>query len=165
MLEHQTSIDHFVASARAYCALIERAAALTTHQFAEEGALALADLYGHALRLPSVEPCSQEYERQAIFLPHSVGSVLAELSISEGDNEYTFDSVNSVMIADDLNDIYAELLRNLHVYDEGTDCSRRDAVWEWKFGFETHWREHLMHALYALDRILREDMLPLEPGT
>jgi hypothetical protein len=41
----------------------------------------------------------------------------------------------------------------------------RDAVWEWKFSFEVHWRKHLMHALYSLDRILREDLLSQEPGT
>jgi hypothetical protein len=50
-------------------------------------------------------------------------------------------------LADDLSDIYLDLLEGAELWA----ASRQDeAVWEWRFGFETHWGEHVTGALRAI---------------
>lgn len=165
-LVYQQAIDHFVSSARVYCSIIEQAPQLAPHQLAEQCALALADLYRHALRLPAVEPCDEAYSSPMLTVPIAAQSALAGLGMVPRDSEddYGFDGLHSILLSDDLSDIYLELMRGITTYDEGTDCAGRDAVWEWKVSFDLHWREHLVHALYMLDRILREHILPGELG-
>jgi hypothetical protein len=123
------------------------------HQLAQQIALALADLYSHA--------------PERVELPSAIQLALARLSILPPENgtesEYMGDTLNSVLLTDDLSDIYRDLKSALAFYESSDECAKLNAVWEWKLGFETHWREHLVHALYILDRVLRETVLPEEP--
>jgi hypothetical protein len=48
---------------------------------------------------------------------------------------------------DDLSDIYRDLIEGLHLYDDGKVV---EAVWEWRFGFESHWGAHLTGAQRAI---------------
>lgn len=164
--EQQQIIDSFVAGAREYCGIIERAAYLAQNQLAEQCAIALADLYSHALKLPEVEPCDVRYQSESVQIPFNSQHALASLALQprEHDPEHMADTLNNLLLTDDLSDIYIELKRGLRAYHSGDGCAMSDAVWEWKFSFETHWREHLVHALYVLDRALRENVLPEEPG-
>jgi len=50
-------------------------------------------------------------------------------------------------VADDLADIYRDLKNGLSLYEDG--CIP-EAVWEWKFSFNTHWGRHVVSALHAL---------------
>lgn len=165
-LERQAAIDNFVSSAHAYCSIIERAPQVAPYQLAEQCAFALATLYSHTLRLPAVEPCDETHEAATVIISPTVQSALAGLGRlpHEDDDELVADALNNSLLADDLSDIYIELMRGLSIYNTGTRCAARDAIWEWKFSFEVHWREHLVHALYMLDHILREHVLPEEPG-
>jgi hypothetical protein len=166
-VEHRDVVSNFVASVRTYCVTVEHATDLLPHQLAQQIAIALADLYSHALQLPDIEPCEEYIQPERVELPSAIQSALARLSILPPENgtesEYMGDTLNSVLLTDDLGDIYRDLKSALSPYDSGNDCAQSNAVWEWKFSFETHWREHLVHALYTLDRLLRQNMLPEEP--
>jgi hypothetical protein len=51
--------------------------------------------------------------------------------------------------SDDLLDVYWDLQRGLAAFDSGRAS---EAVWIWRFGFETHWGDHAVDALRALHR-------------
>jgi hypothetical protein len=50
-------------------------------------------------------------------------------------------------LADDLSDIYCDLKRGEDYWASGEFDA---AVWEWQFGFESHWSEHTTGALRAI---------------
>jgi hypothetical protein len=50
-------------------------------------------------------------------------------------------------LADDLADIYRDLRAGLRKWQRGESG---EALWEWRFGFQTHWGEHLTGALRAI---------------
>jgi hypothetical protein len=50
-------------------------------------------------------------------------------------------------LADDLSDTYLELGRGFELWNAGR---HEEAVWEWRFGFERHWSEHVTGALRAI---------------
>ncbi|MFE7505205.1 DUF5063 domain-containing protein [Promicromonospora sp. NPDC057488] len=45
-------------------------------------------------------------------------------------------------------DIWRDLRSGLDWLDSGADPA--DVLWDWRFGFETHWGRHATHALHAL---------------
>lgn len=56
------------------------------------------------------------------------------------------------MISDDIVDIYIDLSHGALVADQH---SLDDAIWEWRFSFETHWGRHASEVLSALYRLYR----------
>ncbi len=50
-------------------------------------------------------------------------------------------------LADDLVEMYRDLAVGLHLHDAGFVD---DALWQWGFGFQTHWGEHASSAIRAL---------------
>jgi len=50
-------------------------------------------------------------------------------------------------LADDLADIYRDIKAGLWLYDQG---HVKEALWEWRQSFQTHWGRHATGALYAL---------------
>ena len=56
------------------------------------------------------------------------------------------------MISDDIVDIYIDLSHGALVEDR---YSLTDAIWEWRFSFETHWGRHASEAFSALYRLYR----------
>ena len=161
-VDHSEAVSKFIVSARAYCAIVEQAAGVAPHLLAEEFAIALADLYSHALRLPELAPCEESTLIERGEVPPAVQQALARLGFSSSENTAEDEYLNSLSLTDDLADIYGELKGALDFYESSDSCVQANAVWEIKFGFEVHWREHLVHALYVLDRVLRENTLPEE---
>lgn len=53
-------------------------------------------------------------------------------------------------ISDDLADIWRDLRADLTEIDSGKATSITDAVWHWRFSFETHWAQHAAGAIVAL---------------
>ena len=56
-------------------------------------------------------------------------------------------------LADDLADIWRDLVRGLRALNQDRPKYEGAVWWEWRFGFETHWGVHAVDALYALHRI------------
>jgi hypothetical protein len=61
--------------------------------------------------------------------------------------EPTSEQEVTASLADDLADIYRDLLRGCRKWARG-ECSA--AHWEWRFGLESHWGEHATGALRAI---------------
>ena len=57
------------------------------------------------------------------------------------------------MLWDDLADIYLDLRHGLDLYSRGDADHLAEAVWQWRFGFENHWGEHLFRALMTIHEI------------
>jgi hypothetical protein len=65
-------------------------------------------------------------------------------------------------LADDLADIYRELRSGLRKWKRGQTGA---ALWDWRFGFESHWGEHATGALRALRSLSAWHDLPWPPAT
>ena len=56
-------------------------------------------------------------------------------------------------LSDDIADIYRDLQGGLVAFRAG---EIDDAVWEWRFGFDTHWGRHAAHGLFALHALITD---------
>jgi hypothetical protein len=63
------------------------------------------------------------------------------------DDRRVEESVVASSLVDDLNDIYADLVDGLRLFDQGR---LNEAVREWRFGYYAHWGRHLAHAQSAI---------------
>ncbi len=54
---------------------------------------------------------------------------------------------------DDLADIYRDLRRGLHLYESGQQV---DAIWDWRFSYDTHWGKHVVDAIRVLFLLARD---------
>jgi hypothetical protein len=168
-------LDAFATLAEEYCELIERRSALDRDAFLQSVHLLLPRLYAAALRLPSTnilftddgsededdEVGPQDLPRdpdrvdtdawRELF--HSLGEFIGKGDLyREVYDPYEPPTEPEVTgsLADDLADIYRDLLAGLHKWRRGESG---EALWEWRFHFEGHWGEHLtgaMRALYTL---------------
>jgi hypothetical protein len=59
-------------------------------------------------------------------------------------------------LADDIADIFNDVLEGLRCFDYGRVP---DAVWEWAFGFQSHWGRHASSAIRTLHAYLAENCL------
>jgi hypothetical protein len=146
--------EEFDLVAARYCSFIESSEDLDRDRFLRELERHLVALYSAAIDLPfgGVDLADA---------PHSMTSgewqaLNERLSEKLGDtNDYQlmFDPYEDkkpvvASLADDVADIYRDLKDGFALLDEGG--SRDGAVWEWRFGFESHWGRHAAHALYAV---------------
>lgn len=159
----RTEVDRFVALVRAYVRLVERSASLTPAAFLRRCATLLPRLYASGQELPDVDLEEEDIEAPAVASPEpALARLLGEHDLYRG----TFDpcdleddEVVTGALSDDLGDVYLDLVRPLHVFDQG----RADqAVWEWRFNLHGHAGDHLVDALRVIHRLLR-DRLPPEP--
>ena len=56
-------------------------------------------------------------------------------------------------IADDLADIYTDLMKGLVLHRDG---QHQNALWHWHFSYYTHWGRHLSHAQSAIWQYLSD---------
>jgi hypothetical protein len=59
-------------------------------------------------------------------------------------------------LADDLADIYRDLKAGLSLFEANHPI---DAAWNWRFGFQTHWGQHLVGAQRPIHEYLAEEGL------
>ncbi|MFX3619084.1 MAG: DUF5063 domain-containing protein [Sporolactobacillus sp.] len=57
-------------------------------------------------------------------------------------------------LSDDLSDIYIELKKGLQIYQK----DKAEALWYWKFGFDSHWGFHAIDALRALHYVIFREL-------
>jgi hypothetical protein len=122
----------------------------------------LPHLYAAALRLPDLavlfddthtDPQAPTSARLNVEPPLGLAPLAEFLGprrfYREVHNPYAAASEGEVTgdIIDDLADIYAALERGLMQWRSG---ATGNALWEWRFSFETHWAEHATSALRAI---------------
>jgi Domain of unknown function (DUF5063) len=59
-------------------------------------------------------------------------------------------------LSEDISSIYGSIKTYLPLYAAGDIAAQREAVWNWRFGFDGHWGEHLTGCLRALHTLLRD---------
>lgn len=112
-------------------------------------------LIGAVLELPDVEPTSEAAAPDPPGLDeesHVVGRAVSSLGVDgywEVFDPRELDEPVGGSLTDDLVDIYRDLRRGLSL----AIGSLSDAVWEWKFSFETHWGNHATDAIRVLHRV------------
>lgn len=157
---HDPTFVVFRDAAEAYCTEVEAVGAEPLDS-ADERALVLrlrarvAALVAAAVALPDVEVTTSDTSRSIdhaawtdrfAALDRALGSsatywTALPTGVGEAD-------IALVPLADDLADIWRDLRSALDWLDSGADPA--DVVWEWQFGFETHWGLHAVQALRAL---------------
>jgi hypothetical protein len=158
------AIHRFARSAEAFCAFMESQEPFADKAFVEGCAAALAALYHDVLALPDQwdETC-QESDQISVDSAQVRTKIHAHLQRRDSYSGY-FDPYDETsgrfpLLSDDLGDVYEDVRSGLESYRQNTQCTIQDAVFDWKFGFETHWGRHLVSALTALHAIIAGNLL------
>lgn len=139
----------FAQAARKLCALLDSRKP-ESRELQRELARRLSELCALALCLPVVEADSGVVDRRQPRGPDPVfhdDDFLVIFDPFGPDREPVLGS-----LGDALGDVRQELATGLAHYDAG---EMEAAVWEWRFGFYSHWGEHATSALRALFWLLR----------
>lgn len=146
-------VDAFIAAANRYCALVERPAQdrvqllTTVHE-------ALAHCYSEALRLalPRTDDPTLPEARIPLEAWRDVnGRILDRLGSADGYwvilDPADGGTAVQASLADDLADIWRDLKEGLALHAEGLTG---EALWHWRFGFDSHWGVHAAEALRVI---------------
>lgn len=150
----ERTAEEFADLARRYCQLCERGQCGDDRATVDSLLALLCELSAAALRLPSVEPSDrQDVDRR----PQPADLVRFEPNCyRECFNPFELEEEPVIgSLSDDLGDVYVDLRQGLDTLDRGTPDDARDAIWNWKFSFESHWGEHATGAIRALYWLLR----------
>lgn len=106
--------------------------------------------------MPVAEPTDHEYEDPR-DLAAATRAVSVNLTALLGESDLYWEVFDprdlsdpvAGSLLDDLADIYRDLRRGLHILSTG---SPDDAMWEWRFSFDTHWGNHATDAIRVLHR-------------
>jgi Domain of unknown function (DUF5063) len=150
------NVEAFRVLAERYCAFIESFDALKRGEFVWQLAEHLIGLYATGAKLPSGGG-DDDFDAPSVVTTEEWWELFQRLGRKLGDVEcyaVMFDPYESdskpVMgsLADDAADVYRELKDGLGVIASGGGIE--NAVWAWRFGFDSHWGKHAAEALYAL---------------
>lgn len=149
----QVAVERFVASARAYCDFIENPQSPGMVEHLGKAAVLLAELYAAGLSLPDVEPGDDEETAGAVAVPDARWSGPPEFeSYWTVFDPYVLEEPVSGSLPEDLQDVYRDVKEGLLVYELGSTAARREAIWLWRLHLATHWGDHAVDALRALQR-------------
>jgi len=140
-----------IETVREFCALIERVDQLAADELLESAACLLRRLQAILPALPkplgdgSLQPLVDLETRFALFrrIRDRLGDCdpywmeYDQMLLGQGE---------SGSLADDLTDIYFDLLRGLQRLEEGKPISHYLAVCDWRHSYDLHWGEHLVDA-------------------
>jgi Domain of unknown function (DUF5063) len=150
-------IAAFLAEARRYCVVMEGDAPDNSWAFAQECLIRVLRLYERVLLLPNLEPatthaldliCHETWQAQRERISTKLSRDYYWDVFEPFDPEKPEPTVGS--ISDDLADIWRDIKAGLAAIDSGKTTSISDAVWHWRFSFETHWAQHAAGAIVAL---------------
>jgi Domain of unknown function (DUF5063) len=143
-------IERFTEVAREFCALLETATQLDLREFRTRLLHVLPALYLAGANLPQLD-VDADVEHVPLEL-----DLLVALSKHLGDHDgywEVFDPTQRTkpvkgLLSADLSEIRFDRQQGLLALERGTPLE--EVVWEWRFGFENHWGEHLVDALRAI---------------
>lgn len=142
---------HFAEAARDFCSFVEGSGKESLAERLRAVATHLSALYAAALELPKVEP-EENTSECAVAVPKTwPGFGDVELYWEVFDPYEDEERVASTL-SDDVLDVYLDLKRGLLQWQAGR---RLDAIWSWKFHFESHWGDHAVDGLRVIHRALR----------
>ena len=160
----------FRTAAEGYVALIDAVETVPQDRLFLNLLRALSALYGAALELPDiggdVESLPDTWPREKYWDAFQrIGRALGNSDFDStvvpfGEDQRDFKELG-VFLADDLGDIYVGVKQGLDLLSEGYEES--GIVWDWRFGFWSHWGYHAVDALRILHLRIAEDGGPHSP--
>ena len=167
------TLEAFARLVERYTTLIDGHAALSPERLLIESHRQLAELYAAGLALPSTdvlfgdeeEPGSQELPIETLHDPDrgledEFWALLNALQVQLGGqcryrvvfDPYEAPEEEEVVgnLADDLVEVYLDLRSGLRKWARGDSGG---ALWEWRFGLESHWGRHVTSALGAINAL------------
>ena len=148
--ELELRAERFSALANRFCALCDGEFPSDEREREEALVSLLAQLCAEAVLLPDVEP-SDRPDLEGRDPPGAVRLFGDRDHYRECFDPYDLEGEPVIgSLSDDLGDTYAGLRAGLAILERGTPDDARDAIWIWRFGFRSHWGEHVTGALRAL---------------
>jgi hypothetical protein len=154
-------IEVFRNDAQAYCDFID---AWRSKEVQEPFATLLRTLSSLAKSGVALPPCAAEscievgerinhakWQVIAAEINKVTSAACAALSNEHADDNEAV--ARAAMLWDDLADIYRDLRHGLDVHALGDPGHIAEAVWQWRWGYENHWGEHLFRALMTVHEI------------
>ena len=169
--------DRFRSVAERFCALVDSVATLDKIEFLVQIYRMLSELIGEAMRLPRVgfddtegedsdeqtlvEPSNPDSGRRSgqwSQLHHALKEKLGDWNLYRQVFDPTKDSeAIHGSLADDIADIYGDLKDGLD-YMESDTGAYRDAIFEWRFAYYSHWGKHAIDALRTIHFLLNDTL-------
>lgn len=162
----------FSAIAEKYCGIVDRAAAFSRTQLLAALYRILPELLCEAIQLPDTDPNDREGadDPKKDLSPTLTNSTISQSDWSSlyqllrqkfGDADLYQTIFNptegkesvTASLADDIADVYRDLRSGLSLASVGA-ASPADVIWEWRFGFYSHWGNHAINALRTIHHIL-----------
>jgi len=168
-------------AARVYCEAAQRFSAVVRNgpqqsvaKFLRDVDGALADLYSAGSRLPELEPDTEELPESNLppgrnqQLQGSLAKLLGQFDSyreifdphDPGDTEPV-----QYRVSLDLLEILDDQDYALSLLDPGRVITPTDVVWQWRFGFTSHWGRHVASVLRVVNNLLYTQFIEaLEEG-
>ena len=143
------AIATFVWKATEFCTFIQEAGKLSLDEKMSGARRYLLALYTAALSLPSVEPTNDVQPALSAQPPSNWQGFEAFENYWEVFDPDELDQPVAGSLSDDLLDVHRDIRRGLALWESQHDAN---AIWEWRFSFESHWGDHAVDALRALHR-------------
>jgi hypothetical protein len=166
--DNRPAAEVFYAAANSYCDFIERTGETDLRAFVAKLEQYLSQLAWTAVALPNVAPSSRPDVlpiSEAAMTP--ISRALAAMLGAHDSYRQVYDPFESAehdvvggSLSDDLADIYRDLKRGVDEWCDADSVGRQDIVWEWRFGFESHWGQHLLSALRVAHWLRHRHMMP-----
>jgi hypothetical protein len=167
-LLNKKSTSDFLKAARQFVTLLEKSD-LNEGDFYRDSHKSLSELYRTALELETIELIhsssesefneidTDELRKINISLIDKLGKECFYWEVFDPAYDKKKESTQGWLV-DDFADIYAELKEELIKIEHiGTDEAIEDALWQLKFGFNTHWGNHCIDAMRALHYLWYEE--------
>lgn len=141
-------LPRFVRAAHELCAFVEADLARSVEDRLATARTTLLALYAAAVGLPRREGPTRATQPPAF--PTDAWPGFEQFDIyRELFDPYVDTPPVAVSLSDDLRDVYLAVRRGLWQWDQG---SNDEAIWSWRFSFDSHWGDHAIDALRALHR-------------
>jgi hypothetical protein len=138
-------VEDFLISASQYCSMIENFESYNENNKIRNLLISLLDMYAKAFGIPEVEPQDDKVSTLDISVP--------KVNFGQFDyywevfDPYHLEEPVSGILTDDIVDIYKDVKEGILLYERNKQV---EAVWLWRFKFETHWGSHAVDAIRAL---------------
>ena len=160
--QHIESVGAFVGAASAFCNLVVGDLSSSRPELLADVHQRLAVLYLEALRLPDVAAGDREVPSAPTALSwqdlHACwGAYLGDLRYySDTFDPTQLETASAVVsdLADDIADVYGDIIDGLALWPAGDAQDRLAAIWQWRFSFWSHWGQHAGGALRYLFQLL-----------
>jgi hypothetical protein len=167
MSVERRQLDEFRAAASDYCDLFERARTLGSERFLLGLVRTLPRLQAAAVELSYQETDEEELQDRRLspdelqIVAWPVAEVLEEVDWSRIQGDLHESMVGgrfrrpsrwpiALFLHDDLTDIYRDLKSGFRRIEAGGPTAEREAFWEWRLGFWSHWGYHNAEALRVI---------------